>query len=104
MIFAKRRFADVVGRQLDLFAEEHAGLIRDCDAAEGAYDRADRDEAEERYGDYLDLVQTGTELLAGLRDAYASTLGDLAADEYEETFHRAVAKRFPRFAVALPNT
>ena len=45
MIF-RRRFSDVVDRQLELFAREHAELIRDCDDAERAYDRAPRDEAE----------------------------------------------------------
>jgi hypothetical protein len=103
-VIFRRRFADVIGRQLDLFAQDQAGLIRDCDAAEDAYDRADRDEAEERYGDYLDLVQTGTELLAALRDAYASTLEEPDAEEYEAAFYRAVLKRFPRFALELPNT
>ena len=100
MIF-RRRFRDVIDRQLDLFAREHRGLIDDCDAAERAYDRAERDEAEERYGDYLDLVETGTELLAGLRDHYAAALEPDDAEEYEETFNRAVLKRFPRFALEI---
>ena len=94
----RRRFADVVRRQLDLFEEEHAGLVRDCRAAERAYDRAERDEAEERYGDYLDLVDTGAELLAGLRDSYAERLDDDAAEEYAAAFNRAVAKRLRPFA------
>ena len=54
-------FEDLIRRQLDLFEEECADLIADCDAAERAYDAADRDEAEEQYGDYLDLVETGTD-------------------------------------------
>ena len=99
----RKRFADVVSRQLDLFEREHAGLIADCEAAERAYDRADRDEAEERYGDYVDLVETGTELLADLRDGYASTLEDDAAEEYEATFNRSVLKRLPRFALEIEN-
>ena len=100
----RRRFADVVRRQLDLFEHEHAALIADCDAAERAYDRAERDEAEERYGDYLDLVETGTELLAELRDNYASALDEDAAEEYEHAFNRAVAKRLPRFALEIEET
>ena len=52
-------FEDLIRRQLDLFEEECAELIADCDAAERAYDAADRDEAEEKYGDHLDLVETG---------------------------------------------
>jgi hypothetical protein len=100
----RRRFADVVSRQLDLFEREHAGLIRDCDLAERAYDRAQRDEAEERYGDYVDLVETGTDLLAALRDNYASSLDEEAAAEYEAVFNRAVLKRLPRFALEIENS
>ena len=99
MIF-RRRFADVIRTQLDLFVEEEAELIRDCEQAELAYDRAERGEAEERYGDYLDLIETGTEILAGLRDAYADTLED-AAERYVAEFNRAAARRLPRFASEL---
>jgi hypothetical protein len=98
---SERRFADVIRRQLDLFAQEQADLIEDCDAAERAYDRADRDEAEERYGDYMDLVETATEVLAELRDNFASVMEEQAAEEYEAAFNRAVAKRFPRFALEI---
>jgi hypothetical protein len=97
----RRRFSDVISRQLDLFEREHAGLIGDCEAAERAYDRADRSEAEERYGDYVDLVETATELLADLRDGYASTLDEEAAEEYKSAFNRAVLKRVPRFALEI---
>jgi hypothetical protein len=103
-VIGRRPFADLVKRQLELFERENAELIRDCAAAEKAYDRAERDEAEERYGDYLDLVETGTEILAGLRDAYAATLDEETAMAYEAAFHRAVQKRLPRFASALPDT
>ena len=96
----RRRFSEVISRQLELFEREHADLIHECEEAEHAYDRAPRDEAEERYGDYLDLVETGTELLADLRDNYARTLGDDAAEEYEQAFNHAVQKRLPRFALA----
>ena len=103
MIF-RRRFADIVERQLDLFAGEQAGLIQDCEVAVRAYDNAPRDEAEERYGDYLDLVETGTEILAALRDTFASTLDPDAVEEYEASFNRAVARRFPRFALEIEET
>ena len=93
----RRRFADVVSRQLDLFEHDEADLIRRCAEAERAYDRADREEAEERYGDYVDLVESGTEALAELRWAFAGTLDEDAAEEYEEAFNRAVKKRLPRF-------
>jgi hypothetical protein len=102
-VLRRRRFADLISRQLDLFERDHAGLIRDCVEAERSYTRAPRDEAEERYGDYVDLVETGTETLADLRDHYAVTLDDEAAEEYELEFNRAVAKRLPRFALEIEN-
>jgi hypothetical protein len=101
MKLRRARFADLIQRQLDLFERDHRGLIEDCMAAERAYNRADRDEAEERYGDYVDLVETGTEVLANLRDNFASTLDDAAADEYEQAFNRAVLRRFRRFALEI---
>jgi len=61
----------------------------------------DREDAEERYSEYLDFVETGTELLAGLRDTFASTMGEAAAEEYEEAFNRAIVKRLPRFALQI---
>jgi class 3 adenylate cyclase len=98
---SRDRFADLIRRQLDLFEREQAALIADCDEAERAYDAVDRDEAEERYSEYLDLVETGTDLLAGLRDNFAATMDEESADAYEEAFNRAVVKRLPRFALEL---
>ena len=97
----RARFSGLIDRQLDLFEREQRGLIEDCVAAERAYNRAPRDEAEERYGDYLDLVETGQEELASLRDAYARTLDEVAAAEYEGVFARLVQKRLPRFALGI---
>jgi hypothetical protein len=99
----RRRFADVIKRQLELFEREQRGLIEDCLAAERAYNNADREEAEERYGDYIDLVETGTEILADIRDHFASTLDEETAEEYEYEFNRAVAKRLPRFGLEIEN-
>jgi hypothetical protein len=104
VIGRRGRFREVISRQLDLFEQDEAELVVDCLAAEEAYERAPRDEAEERYGDYLDLVETGTEVLAGLRDAYAATLEEQAAERYEDEFNRAVLKRLPRFALNIENT
>ena len=94
-------FEDVIRRQLDMFEEECADLIADCDAAVRAYDAAGRDEAEERYAEYLDLVETGTERLAELRDNLASTMTEIAAEDYEQEFNAAVQKRLPRFALQI---
>jgi hypothetical protein len=101
VILRRRRFADLIERQLDLFEREHRGLIDDCTAAMRAYDAADRSEAEERYGDYVDLVETGTELLADLRDTYSQTLEEADAEEYETAFNRAVAKRLRPFGLEI---
>jgi hypothetical protein len=100
----RRRFGDVVSRQLDLFEQDYGDLLAECDEAEAAYDAAGRDDAEELFGDYMDLVETGTEVLAGLRDSYASTLDEEAAAEYEEAFNRAVLKRLPRFGLEIEDT
>jgi hypothetical protein len=97
----RRRFADLISRQLDLFAAEQAGLISDVDAALLAYDRAPRGEAEERYGDFLDLVETATDELVELRDNYAVTLDDDGAEEYRLLFNETVRKRLPRFGLEL---
>jgi hypothetical protein len=95
------RFADVIERQLDLFQSEHSGLIRDTDAALRAYNDASREEAEERYGDFLDLVETGTDELTTMRDAYAETLDNESAEEYRELFNERVRKRLPRFGLEI---
>lgn len=100
----KRRFGDLIARQLDLFVRDNLELLEACDEAERAYDRAGREEAEERFGDYQELVETGTEILAELRDNFASTLDEAAAEEYEDAFNRAVETRLPRFGLEIENT
>jgi hypothetical protein len=96
VIFGRRRFAEAIDRQLDLFERENADLLRRCDEAERAYDEAERDEAEERYSELLDLVEIAVDELDEMRDAFAATLEEDAADEYEAAFGKAVRKRFPR--------
>lgn len=99
----RRRFADAIERQLDIFVRDNLELLDACDAAERAYDRAEREEAEERFGNYQDLVETGTEILADLRDNFASTLDEESAEEYEIEFNRSVTKRLPRFGLEIEN-
>lgn len=102
MVF-RRRFGDVIDRQLDLFQQEHADVIEECDERLAAYNAAERDEAEELYGDYVDAVETGTEILADMRDRFASTLGEADAARFETEFNRTVHKRLPRFALEIEN-
>lgn len=99
----RRRFRDLVERQLDLFAADQAALLAEADAAEEAWTRADRQEAEERYGDYQLVVDALAEQLYDLREAYARTLDEPAATGYRAAFDRAARKRFRRFAALLGN-
>jgi len=95
------RFVDLVERQIGLFEAENQGLIRDTEAALDAYNRAPRDEAEERYGDYLDLVETGTDELIELRDNFAASLDEDSYEEYHAVFNKTVRKRLPRFGLEI---
>jgi hypothetical protein len=104
MSFRRNRFADIVARQLDVFAEDEShGLLEELRDAKSVYDRAGRDEAEERYGDYMDIVEAATESIADMRWRYASTLDDAAAEEYERVFNRAVQKRWPILGLQIEN-
>ena len=103
MIFRRNRFDDVVSRQLEVFAADEAELIGECREAERRYGRSPREEAEEAYGDYMDAVETATEALADMRDRFAETLAEAAAEEYEEAFNRAVRKRWPPFGLEIEN-
>jgi hypothetical protein len=100
-MFRRARFATVIDAQLDLFEREHRDVIDEANERLDAYNRAGRDEAEELYGDYVDAIETGTELLADLRDHYARTLDD--EDRYLVEFNRAVHKRLPAFALEIEN-
>ena len=96
-------FDDVIATQLDQFAREHRPAIDEVDERLAAYNAADRDEAEELYGDYVDVVETGTELLADIRDAFAGTLPEGTDELYEREFNRAVARRWKAFALEIEN-
>jgi len=101
VIFRRARFGEVIARQLDLFALDHRLVIEEVVERLEAYNAADRDEAEELYGDYVDAVETGTEILADIRDAYARNLEQGIDDQYEREFNRAVSKRWPAFALEI---
>ena len=102
MRLGRNRFADVVRRQLDVFAEDQAnGLFAEVRDAKARYDQAERAEAEEAYGDYVDVVESATEALAEMRWRYAATLDEDAAAEYEDEFNRAVRKRWPPLGLEI---
>ena len=102
MIF-RRRFGELIDRQLDLFEQDNADLFERLEDAEDEYRRAGRGEAEERFGDLQELLAEGGETLVELRDTYAETLDDKAAQEYAGAFDFAVLRRFPQFVLELDN-
>jgi hypothetical protein len=100
-VFRREPFRDVIRRQLDLFESDEAELIAEVRVAERDYDKAPRDDAEASYEKLWDLVETGTEMLAEIRDSYMRTLDEENAEAYEAAFNRAVKKRLPRFALQI---
>ena len=85
----------MIARQLDLFAEDESdGLLAEVRDLEQRYNRTDRDEAEEAYGDYVDGVDAVKDALADMRDRFAATLDEEAAEEYEQAFENAARRRW----------
>jgi hypothetical protein len=101
VIFRRDRFGDLIRRQLDLFEEDETELLREADTAARAYDAAEREEAEEAYGDYQLVLESVVEALETLRDTYSTTLDEDVRDAYEQAFGRAARKRFPTLPSAL---
>jgi hypothetical protein len=101
VIFGRGRLAKVIDAQLDLFVRDHGDVLDEAADRFEAYNRAGKDKAEELYGDYLDAVETGTEILADMRDHYASTLED--PEPYLRAFDKAVKRRLPPFALEIEN-
>ena len=97
----RRRFSDLVERQLDLFMGDHraeiAGLVQ-------ALDEHHRSSQRGRPGGVRRLPgprRLGRADLIALRDAYASTLDDDTAAAYRRAFSRGVRRRFPALARAV---
>ena len=103
-MFRRGRFGDVIARQLDVFAaDEEAGLLEEAVECSSVCWHAEREEAEESYGDYVDVVEAATEALADMRWAFARTLDEEGAAEYETAFNRAVQKRWPPLGLEIEN-
>ncbi len=100
-MFRRTRFPQVIAAQLDLFERDHREVIDEAEARLEAYNSAGRDQAEELYADYLDAVETGTEILADMRDHYARALDE--PDRYLSEFNKAVERRLPPFALEIEN-
>ena len=100
MILRRRRFRDLVERQLDLF-ESETELLDEAAEADAAWTKASAEESEELYGDYQLVVDAIGERLYDLREAFASSLDEPTAEDYRATFNRAATKRLRRFAALL---
>ena len=96
-------FRDVIARQLDLFVEDGADLLQECRDKFETYHHADREDREEAYGDWADVVETATEALADMRDRFARTLDEDAAETYASSFNRAVQKRWTELGLEIEN-
>ena len=99
--FRRGRFHDLVNRQLDLFETDRRDLLDEATEADAAWTRAGRDDAEEAYGTWQLVADALAEGLLDLRETYAGTLDEAAADEYRGEFDRAAGRRFPRFTELL---
>jgi hypothetical protein len=75
--------------------------MKEAVEADAAWTNASRDEAEERYGDYQLIVDSIGERLYDLRETYASSLDEAAADEYRDAFNRSAAKRLRGYTAFL---
>jgi hypothetical protein len=97
----RSRFADLVDRQLDLFAEDDADLVAEAAEAEAAWNAAGADTAEEVYGDYQLVIDAIGDRLLEIREIYAGSLEEAASREYTAEFNRAATRRFRRYATIL---
>ena len=98
-MFRRSRYRQVADAQVELFTHEHADLLARISDFRAAYNRAERDDAEEAFGDYTDAQAVAAEILEEMRDHYARTLDD--SDDYVEAFNRVVKRRFPAIAAEL---
>ena len=97
----KRRFDELVDRQLDLFAADDAELLAEAAEAESAWSSSSAESAEEAYGDYQLVVDAIADRLLDIRETYAHALDEDAADEYRDAFTREASRRYRRYATLL---
>ncbi|HST14769.1 MAG TPA: hypothetical protein VLJ44_07970 [Gaiellaceae bacterium] len=101
-MLGRSRYAKLIDAQLDLFVRDHHDVIEEVRHRLELYNHGDRSDAEELYGDYVDAVEAGTEILAAMRDHYSASLEK--PDDYLSAFNRAVARRLHEFSVEIENS
>ena len=87
----RARFGDVISRQLAMFMTDQHDLLLAVEQARVSYTHARAGDAEELYGDYMDLVEQAEEELLALRDRYAETM---AGRDRSRTGWEAVGRPF----------
>jgi hypothetical protein len=95
----RARFGDVIARQLAMFTADRHDLLLRVEQARVSYTHARSGDAEELYGDYMDLVEEAEEELLALRDRYAETMAARDRMRYEREFSKAAERRLPSLAV-----
>ena len=96
-----RAYQELIDRQLAMFAADNEQLMGEFDQALARYRCACAGAAEECFGDVQDAGEEGRDALERLRESYAVTLEEEAADEYRLAFDRLAVARYPRFALDL---
>ena len=100
-MFGKKRFGDLIARQLDLYCEENADLLAEIVEYRERWRRASRAGAEEAFGDEQDRVEWAAEEIEKMADAYARSLEEDAAIAYRAALLKRLRKRYPPIADAL---
>ena len=101
MFRRRRQFDELIDRQLELFATEHADELREIAEARLRWRRSDAGTDSEAFGDEQDRVEWAAEELERMVDTYALTLDEDAATAYRLALYRKLRKRFPQIADAL---
>ena len=101
MFRRRRQFDELIERQLDIFAVEHADELREIAEARTRWRRSDVMDSEEAFGDEQDRIEWAAEELEKMADAYATTLDEEAAVAYRAALMKRLRKRYPPIADAL---
>jgi hypothetical protein len=87
--FRRRRFRDLVNRQLAIFAHDHDRLVSEARTALVGYGlEPDTHTALEHYGEHDELAEQVEELLDDMYRNFSATLEPKAAADYRREFAR----------------
>jgi hypothetical protein len=100
-VLGRKRFAELVSRQLDLFEEDAQALLEEAVDADEKWTHASAEDSEELYGDYQLVVDEVAERLLDVRETYAATLDEGTAPGYRKAFNRAALNRFRAYTALL---